>query len=87
MLDKPSFTLEELLDKGDFFISECKNQNQKLMAFLLQEEPLQKLVGYVIGVYEEEEVEDEEETNQSRLNYARTCCEVLCQDDWALSNV
>lgn len=47
ILDKPEFTLEELLDEGDL-IQELKQHNSKLLDYLRQREVLAKLLEYVV---------------------------------------
>ena len=43
ILERPEFTLEELLDE-DHIIQESKGENEKLLAFLTREEVLAKLI-------------------------------------------
>ncbi|RCI09936.1 hypothetical protein L249_8376 [Ophiocordyceps polyrhachis-furcata BCC 54312] len=48
ILDKPDFTLEELLDEGDL-IQELKQNNSKLIQYLREEKVLSKLLDYVVA--------------------------------------
>ena len=48
ILDKPEFTLEELLDESDL-IQELKQHNTKLIECLREREVLQKLLEYVVA--------------------------------------
>jgi len=47
ILDKESYTLEELLDE-DELIQECKSLNARLTAYLKQKETVEKLVSVAI---------------------------------------
>jgi SIT4-associating protein SAP185/190 len=47
ILEKPDFTLEDLLDEGDL-IQELKQHNAKLVEYLREPEVLQKLLQYVV---------------------------------------
>ena len=48
ILDKPDFTLEELLDESDL-IQELKQHNTKLIEYLREDAILQKLLEYVVA--------------------------------------
>ncbi|KAG6037903.1 hypothetical protein E4U41_004660 [Claviceps citrina] len=48
ILDKPDFTLEELLDEGDL-IQELKQHNSKLIEYLREDQVLEKLLDYVVA--------------------------------------
>ncbi|KAK0382931.1 hypothetical protein NLU13_8847 [Sarocladium strictum] len=48
ILDKPDFTLEELLDESDL-IQELKQHNTKLIEYLREDQILQKLLDYVVA--------------------------------------
>lgn len=48
ILDKPDFTLEELLDEGDL-IQELKQHNAKLIEFLREDKILKRLLDYVVA--------------------------------------
>ncbi|KAK5989482.1 Extragenic suppressor of kinetochore protein 1 [Cladobotryum mycophilum] len=48
ILDKPDFTLEELLEEGDL-IQELKQHNTKLIEYLREDEVLEKLLEYVVA--------------------------------------
>ena len=46
ILDKPSFTLEELLEE-DEVLQECRSENAKLLTFLSLPSSLEKLFEYI----------------------------------------
>lgn len=48
LLDKPEFTLEELLDESDL-IQELKNHNTKLIEYLREDKILERLLEYVVA--------------------------------------
>jgi hypothetical protein len=48
ILDKPDFTLEELLDESDL-IQELKQHNTKLIEYLREDKVLKKLLDYVVA--------------------------------------
>ncbi|KAG5979750.1 hypothetical protein E4U55_004810 [Claviceps digitariae] len=48
ILDKPDFTLEELLDESDL-IQELKQHNSKLIEYLREDRTLEKLLEYVVA--------------------------------------
>jgi hypothetical protein len=50
ILDKPEFTLEDLLDE-DHIIQESKGENEKLLAYLTREEVLAKLIQYAFRIF------------------------------------
>ena len=47
ILDKDSFTLEELLDEDDL-IQECKSLNDRLVAYLRLPDTIFKLINYIV---------------------------------------
>jgi hypothetical protein len=49
VLDRPEFTLEDLLDE-DHIIQESKGENEKLLAYLTKEDVLAKLIQCVFAV-------------------------------------
>ncbi|KAJ9132267.1 Extragenic suppressor of kinetochore protein 1 [Pleurostoma richardsiae] len=68
ILDKPEFTLEELLDESDL-IQELKQHNAKLIDYLRDEKVLEKLLEYVVApklepIASPEEDEDEDENSE-----------------------
>mmetsp|Transcript_30167 Transcript_30167/g.84270 ORF Transcript_30167/g.84270 Transcript_30167/m.84270 type:complete len:593 (+) Transcript_30167:130-1908(+) len=75
ILEKESFTLEELLDEEEL-LQECKGQNQKLLDYLLQTETLQKLLFYLTT---DPEPDAESKT---RHKYPYLACEILCLEVW-----
>lgn len=48
ILDKPDFTLEDLLDEGDL-IQELKQHNTKLIEYLREDKALEKLLEYAVA--------------------------------------
>lgn len=71
ILDKPEFTLEELLDESDL-IQELKQHNTKLIEYLREDLVLEKLLEYVVApklevVEAPEEPADDEAKGKSRL--------------------
>jgi hypothetical protein len=75
LLDKDSFTLEELLDEEDL-LSECKSQNQKLMDYLLRPETLTNLLNYLT-------VQPPPDADlKVKQKYPYLACEILCLEVW-----
>jgi SIT4-associating protein SAP185/190 len=76
ILDKPDFTLEELLDESDL-VQELKQHNTKLIEYLREESVLQRLLEYVTAPKLEpvetpdEEKEEETKKGKSRLSFGR----------------
>ena len=76
ILDKPDFTLEELLDESDL-IQELKQHNTKLIEYLREDKVLQKLLEYVVApklepvVNPDEEKDDDDKKGKSRLSFPR----------------
>ncbi|KAI8689307.1 hypothetical protein NCS55_00187600 [Fusarium keratoplasticum] len=71
ILDKPDFTLEELLDESDL-IQELKQHNSKLIEYLRGDNVLENLLEYVVApkletVETPEEPADEEDKAKNRL--------------------
>lgn len=71
ILDKPDFTLEELLDESDL-IQELKQHNSKLIEYLRDDEILEKLLDYVVApkleVFETpDDHSDDESKGKNRL--------------------
>lgn len=71
ILDKPDFTLEELLDESDL-IQELKQHNSKLIEYLREDKILEKLLEYVVAPKLEvfatpEDPTDEETRGKNRL--------------------
>eukprot|EP00008_Paramoeba_atlantica_P013642 CAMPEP_0201491996 /NCGR_PEP_ID=MMETSP0151_2-20130828/32010_1 /ASSEMBLY_ACC=CAM_ASM_000257 /TAXON_ID=200890 /ORGANISM="Paramoeba atlantica, Strain 621/1 / CCAP 1560/9" /LENGTH=571 /DNA_ID=CAMNT_0047878637 /DNA_START=87 /DNA_END=1802 /DNA_ORIENTATION=+ len=96
LLDKGDCEIEDLLDKGELLVEECKGQNKKLVEFIAQTPVLSKLIGYTVGypVKEPEppmegsadgSVDDFEELKRKRANYPHFASEVLCHEDWTIS--
>jgi len=75
ILEKDSFTLEELLDE-DELLQECKSQNQKLLDFLLRADTLAKLLFYLTTD------PPQESPNKQRQKYPYLACEILCLEVW-----
>jgi serine/threonine-protein phosphatase 6 regulatory subunit 3 len=59
ILDKDSFTLEELLDEEEI-IQECKALNSRLINFLREKTQVEKLLRYVV-----EEPEDDADSKRA----------------------
>ncbi|KAH8168334.1 SIT4 phosphatase-associated protein [Sarocladium implicatum] len=76
ILDKPDFTLEELLDESDL-IQELKQHNTKLIEYLREDAILQKLLEYVVApkleVFETpaDEADDESKGKNRLLPFTR----------------
>ncbi|KAI9155534.1 Extragenic suppressor of kinetochore protein 1 [Paramyrothecium foliicola] len=71
ILDKPDFTLEELLDESDL-IQELKQHNTKLIEYLREDKVLKKLLDYVVApklevVATPDEIADDELKARNRL--------------------
>lgn len=71
ILDKPDFTLEELLDESDL-IQELKQHNAKLIEYLREDKILEKLLEYVVAPRLEvfatpDDPTDDESKGKSRL--------------------
>ena len=75
ILEKDSFTLEELLDE-DELLQECKSQNQKLLDFLLRSDTLAKLLFYLTTD------PPADSPSKSRQKYPYLACEILCLEVW-----
>ena len=80
ILEKESFTLEDLLDEEEV-LQETKAQNKKLLDFLTTSDSLQKLVTYVT-----EECGPEED-NKRAFKYPFVACEILCSDVWQICEI
>eukprot|EP00123_Amoebidium_parasiticum_P013964 comp22250_c0_seq1/m.32856 comp22250_c0_seq1/g.32856 ORF comp22250_c0_seq1/g.32856 comp22250_c0_seq1/m.32856 type:complete len:704 (-) comp22250_c0_seq1:255-2366(-) len=73
ILDKESFTLEEILDE-DVLLQETKSQNRKLLDYLTKEDVMARLVDYVI-------TEPAEGLSVAvRFRYPNIVCEVLTSE-------
>ncbi|KYK54266.1 SIT4 phosphatase-associated protein [Drechmeria coniospora] len=76
ILDKPDFTLEELLDESDL-IQELKQHNSKLIEYLREDKVLDKLLEYVVAPKLEvvetpgESADDEFKSKSRLLPFAR----------------
>jgi len=80
ILEKDDFTLEELLDDEDV-LQECRNQNNKLVTFLSQEESVKKLLAYVTN--EPEGSPDD----RLRFKYPNVASELLTTDSPGILDV
>ena len=77
ILEKDSFTLEDLLDE-DEVLHECRSENQKLLELLVKPETLEKLFEYIT-------VEPGADANSVRkYKYPFISCEILCCDLWVI---
>lgn len=78
ILDKESFTLEELLDEEEI-LQEVKSQNKKLLDFLTLPPTLLKLFEYIT-------IEANEESDpKRRFKYPFLACEILCSEIWTIT--
>lgn len=80
MSKRQDFTLEELLDDEDV-LQECRNQNNKLVTFLSQEESVKKLLAYVTN--EPEGSPDD----RLRFKYPNVASELLTTDSPGILDV
>ncbi|KAB5585068.1 SIT4 phosphatase-associated protein-domain-containing protein [Coniochaeta sp. 2T2.1] len=80
ILDKPDFTLEELLEESDL-VQELKQHNAKLVEYLREQKVLEKLLEYVVApklepvAVPEPEDEDDDENEKGKgltLSFARS---------------
>jgi len=78
ILDRDSFTLEELLDEEEI-LQEVKSQNKKLLDFLTQPATLLKLFEYIT------KDAPEDVDPKRRFKYPFLACEILCSEIWALT--
>jgi len=78
ILDKESFTLEELLDEEEI-LQEVKSQNKKLLDFLTLPPTLLKLFEYIT-------IEASEDADpKRRFKYPFLACEILCSEIWTIT--
>lgn len=78
ILDKESFTLEELLDEEEI-LQEVKSQNKKLLDFLTLPPTLLKLFEYIT-------IESSEDADpKRRFKYPFLACEILCSEIWTIT--
>ncbi|KZV96148.1 SAPS-domain-containing protein [Exidia glandulosa HHB12029] len=75
LLDREDVSLESILD-DDELLSECKNQNTRLIEFFQRVDILQRLLRYVSG-----EIEGED---RGRFKYPFVATEVLCSEIWSI---
>ncbi|EJD53175.1 SAPS-domain-containing protein [Auricularia subglabra TFB-10046 SS5] len=75
LLDREDVALESILD-DDELLSECKNQNTRLIEFFQRIDILQRLLRYVSG-----EIEGED---RGRFKYPFVATEVLCSEIWSI---
>ncbi|KAH7107640.1 SAPS-domain-containing protein [Auriculariales sp. MPI-PUGE-AT-0066] len=75
LLDRPDVALESILD-DDELLSECKNQNSRLVEFFQRIDILQRMLRYVSG-----EIEGED---RGRFKYPFVATEVLCSELWSI---
>lgn len=71
ILDKGSYTLEELLDEDDL-IQECKSLNARLIHYLRQPSTVEKLLRYIV------EPADDNDNPKRAFKYPYSACEVFC---------
>lgn len=77
ILDRESFTLEDLLDEEEI-VQETKTQNKKLLEFLTQPESMSQILEYLT-----KEPEDEEDQKR-KFKYPYVACEILCSEVMAI---
>jgi serine/threonine-protein phosphatase 6 regulatory subunit 3 len=78
ILDKESFTLEELLDEEEI-LQEVKSQNKKLLEFITLPPTLLKLFEYIT-------IESAEDADpKRRFKYPFLSCEILCSEIWTIT--
>lgn len=87
ILEKPDFTLEDLLDESDL-IQELKQHNTKLIEYLREEKVLEKLLEYVVAPRLEpvENPDDDKEDEEKKkgkliLPFGRPRASSLATDD------
>lgn len=78
ILDRDSFTLDELLDEEEI-LQEVKSQNKKLLDFLTQPATLLKLFEYIT------KDPPEDADPKRRFKYPFLACEIVCSEIWALT--
>lgn len=71
LLEKPDITVEDVLNEPDL-LQECKSNNHKLVSYLQQPDVLQRLLDYVIGAVEVEDVEDSANQEKIAFKYVMT---------------
>jgi len=71
ILDKESYTLEELLQEDDL-LQEVKSKNERLLAFLQTEETVETLVEYVVTAA------DDDAEDFRKFKYPYMACELFC---------
>lgn len=76
ILEKESFTLEELLNEDDI-LSELKTQNKKLIDYLSEPATLEKLMRYVVE-------EPSESSNEKQYKYPYLSAEIICSNTWSI---
>ncbi|EPQ26944.1 uncharacterized protein PFL1_05578 [Pseudozyma flocculosa PF-1] len=84
LLEKSNVTLEEVLDEDDL-LSECKAQNQKLIAYLQQKRVLKRLLEHVVGTARLRGTGGKDWEEKVKFKYPYIASEVLSSDIWAIS--
>ncbi|KAK9810880.1 hypothetical protein WJX73_005157 [Symbiochloris irregularis] len=74
ILDKDSYTLQELLEEDDL-IQEVKSQNERLVVFLRTPETLMQLISYIVVP---PAADTEYGSDTKHLKYPFAACEVFC---------
>jgi hypothetical protein len=70
ILDRETFTLNDLFEKGDLLLEECKKRNQKLISFITREDILRQLLGHaVLG---------DAPAADADPKYPKLSCDILC---------
>lgn len=71
ILDKETYTLEELLQEDDL-LQEVKSKNERLLAFLQTEETVETLVDYIVTAA------DDDAEDFRKFKYPYMACELFC---------
>ncbi|WFD42931.1 hypothetical protein MPSI1_001582 [Malassezia psittaci] len=79
LLDKPDVALEDVLNESDL-LQECKSNNTKLVAYLKQPKVLRRLLDYVVGAVEVEEVATNANWEKIAFKYPYLASEVLSSE-------
>jgi serine/threonine-protein phosphatase 6 regulatory subunit 3 len=77
ILDRESFTLEELLEEEDV-LQETKAQNKKLIDFFVKPDVLAKFIFFLTAEA------DENADAKRKQKYPFVCAEILCSEVWSL---
>lgn len=84
ILDKPDFTLEDLLGESEL-LQEIKH-NTRLIEFVSKPEQLEKLLGYAIRPPEADEKRSNSPYTVSKTPWNGVACEIICAESPQISN-